>query len=162
MGKCRGGNMNKSIVLIVTLSLSTFLASCSSMYDKQVQWQRVKPESFPVLQAIGYAPISLQRSDNETQRMLMAISASKAAAYVELAEQVYGQQVSNDLTMADLLVTNHQINAKVQGVIRGARVVKSYTTGDTYNTELSLDFKDVYDAYEVLNVDKKIEKVIYY
>lgn len=132
------------------------------IYDKQVTYQRVKPENFPVLTAIGHAPISLQKSSNDTQKMLMAISASKAAAYVELAEQVYGQQVDNNMTMADLLVHNQALSVKVSGLIRGAKVMKSYPTGDTYTTELSLDFKDVYDIYQVMNVDREIKDVTYY
>lgn len=149
------------LLFVVLISFITF--SCSTFYDnKQVQWQRVKPESFPVLHAIGHAPISLQNSDNETQRMLMAITASKTAAYVELAEQVYGQQVAQNLTMADLLIKNQQMSSKVQGIIRGARIVKSYPVGDTYTTELTLNFKDVYDIYSVMNVEKEIKKVNYY
>lgn len=149
------------LFFVILISFSIF--SCSTFYDnKQVQWQRVKPESFPVLHAIGHAPISLQNSDNETQRMLMAITASKTAAYVELAEQVYGQQVAQNLTMADLLIKNQQMSSKVQGIIRGARIVKSYPVGDTYTTELTLNFKDVYDIYSVMNVEKEIKKVNYY
>lgn len=157
--------MNKFFSLIATtaiLSLVLLSSGCSTMYDKQVQWQRVKPDSFPVIHAIGHAPISLQQSKNKTQKMLMAIAASKAAAYVELAEQVYGQQITQDLTMADLIIKNQNLKSKVQGVIRGAKVIKSYPTGDTYTTELSLDFKDVYDAYSVINVDREIKEVHYY
>lgn len=152
----------KNVILISVLFTYLLLSGCSTVYDKQVEWQRIKPESFPVLHAIGYAPISLQKSDNDTQKMLMAITASKMAAYVELAEQVHGQQISQDLTMADLLLMDQTMSSKVQGVIRGAKVFKSYPVGDTYATELTLDFKDVYDIYEVMNVNKEIKKVNYY
>ena len=93
----------KSSLIRCTLILSMLLltSACSLIYDKHVQWQTVKPEVFPVLYATGFAPISLQKSTHETQRMLMAIKASKIAAYAELAEQVYGQQVSSKVTMAD-------------------------------------------------------------
>lgn len=148
-------------VILLTLSLG-LVTGCSSIYDKHVSWQSVEPESFPVIHAVGYAPISLQKSEHETQRMLMAIKASKLAAYAELAEQVYGQQVSNKLSMADLLVENNQLSASVQGVIRGAKVVKSYAVGDTYTTEMTLDFKDVYDIYLATVRDKEIKEVQYY
>ena len=147
---------------IIVLALSFLLASCSSVYDKHVQWQTVKPESFPVIYGIGYAPISLQKSEHKTQRMLMAIKASKIAAYVELAEQVYGQQVNSQTTMADLLINNQQLSASVQGVIRGAKVVKSYPVGDTYTTELQLDFKDVYEIYQAGSHRKEIKEVTYF
>ena len=150
----------KAILLASSVML---LASCTSMYDKHVQWQPVKPESFPVLTAIGYAPISLQKSDHQTQKMLMAINASKIAAYAELAEQVYGQQIDEKTTVANMILQNQQMNASVRGIIRGARVVKSYPIGDdTYATELSLDFKEVYDLYIATEQRKEIKEVKYY
>lgn len=145
----------------VTL-FSLYVGGCSSVYDKHIQWQRVKPESFPVIQGVGYAPISLQKSEHETQRMLMAIKASKVAAYAELAEQVYGQQIDGRVTLADLLVENHQLTSSVQGIIRGAKVIKSYPVGDIYTTELSLDFKDVYQLYLASSNNKEIKEVKYY
>ena len=75
----------KKLFVVSTLAISVgFLAGCSSVYDKHVQWQSVKPEHFPVLNAIGYAPISLQKSNNETQRMLMALKASKIEIFIAL------------------------------------------------------------------------------
>lgn len=153
--------MNKFSSLLIAVLLIT-LAGCTSMYDKHVSWQPVKPEAFPVVHAIGYAPISLQKSDNETQRMLMAIKASKLAAYAELAEQVYGQQIASNMTMEDLLIGNHELKASVQGVIRGAKVLKSYPVGDTYTTELSIDFKDVYEIYIASTRKQEIKEVTYY
>jgi len=143
-------------------SLLVVTQGCSTAYDKHVQWQRVKPKEFPVILGIGYAPISLQKSEHKTQKMLMAISASKLAAYAELAEQVYGQQVSGSMTVADLLVENNQLNSSVQGLIRGAKVVKSYPVGDIYTTELSLDFEDVYQLYMANANHKEIKSVKYY
>jgi hypothetical protein len=155
-------NCKKSLVVTV-LSLSvTFLGGCSSISDKHVQWQSVKPENFPVLNAIGYAPISLQKSTNKTQRMLMALKASKVAAYAELAEQVYGQQVNSKVTMSDLIIDNDQLTASIKGAIRGAKVVKSYPVGDTYATELVLDFEDVYNIYQANLNRKEIKEVSYF
>jgi hypothetical protein len=123
---------------------------------------KLKSQKFPVLHASGFAPISLQKSTNETQRMLMAIKASKLAAYVELAEQVYGQQLSNKVSMADLLINDQQLKASVQGIIRGAKVVKSYPVGDIYTTELQLDFEDVYIIYQANQQRKTIKDVRYF
>lgn len=154
--------MTKLLIKIAFVACSLLLvSSCSSVYDKHVQWQSVAPEVFPIISGIGYAPISLQKSEHKTQRMLMAIKASKIAAYVELAEQVYGQQVSSKTTMADMLINNQQLAASVQGLIRGAKVVKSYPVGDTYATELQLDFKDVYEIY-LASVNRKEIKAVQY
>ncbi|GHF80141.1 LPP20 family lipoprotein [Thalassotalea marina] len=152
----------KTFASAITLSVTLSLAGCSSMYDKHVQWETVKPDSFPVLTAIGQAPISLQKSENKTQKMLMAIKASKIAAYAELAEQVYGQQVQGELTMRNMILDDQVLSASVQGLIRGAKVVKSYPVGDTYTTELELDFKDVWQIYQTRSRQKQIKDVKYY
>jgi len=155
--------MNNALIKILFATVTLLaISSCSSIYDKHVQWQAVKPETFPIIRGIGYAPISLQKSAHKTQRMLMAIKASKIAAYVELAEQLYGQQVSSKTTMADMLISNQQLSASVQGLIRGAKVVKSYPVGDTYTTELQLDFKDVYELYQASSNRKEIKGVEYF
>ncbi len=145
----------------ITLLLS-MTSACSLFYDKHVQWQTVKPESFPVLSATGFAPISLQKSSHETQRMLMAIKASKIAAYAELAEQVYGQQIKGNVTMADLLIEDQQMMASVQGIIRGAKVIKSYPVGDVYTTELQLNFEDVYNIYQANQNRKEVSDVTHF
>jgi len=147
---------------IFTSALLLSMSGCSLVYDKHVQWQTVKPESFPVLHATGFAPISMQKSTHETQRMLMAIKASKIAAYAELAEQVYGQQVKGKVTMADLLIEDQQLTASVQGIIRGAKVVKSYPVGDVYTTELQLNFEDVYNIYQANQNRKEIKDVTHF
>jgi hypothetical protein len=148
-------------ILFIIVGLLS-VSSCSSVFDKHVQWQAVEPEAFPIIRGIGYAPISLQKSEHKTQRMLMAIKASKIAAYSELAEQVYGQQVTSKTTMADMLIENQQLTSSIQGLIRGAKVVKSYPVGDTYTTELQLDFKDVYEIYQASMNRKEIKDVEYF
>jgi len=154
--------MLKIKITLLAVFVVTLFTGCSAIYDKHVEWQTVKPKTFPVLHAIGYAPISVQKSNSKTQRMLMAINASKLAAYAELAEQVYGQQINSNTTMSDLLIKNKQLSASVQGVVRGAKVIKSYPVGDTYATELSLDMKDVFDIYQATEIKSKIKKVQYY
>jgi len=154
--------MNVFIKIFFAVICLLIISSCSSIYDKHIQWQTIEPEVFPIVRGIGYAPISLQKSEDKTQRMLMAIKASKIAAYSELAEQVYGQQVSSKTTMADMIIQNQQLASSVQGLIKGAKVVKSYPVGDTYTTELQLDFKDVYEIYQASLNRKEIKDVQYF
>lgn len=151
--------MNNFIKYLVLILVTV---GCTSVYDKHISWETKEPEVFPVLHAIGYAPISLQKSEHETQRMLMALNASKVAAYAELAEQVYGQKIDGRLTMNSLIMNNQTLQASVSGVIRGAKVVKTYPVGDTYATELSLDFKDVYNIYVASTNKREIKSVKYY
>lgn len=149
-------------VLVVGIHLC-FLASCSTVYDnKHVEWKTATPEAFPILKAVGQAPISLQNSTNNTQKMLLAIKASKLAAYAELAEQVFGQQVNGKSSMQNLVMGNNQVTASINGVIRGAKVVRSYPVGDTYTTELELDFKKVYEIYLGSSRRREIKNVTHY
>ncbi|MBF7072319.1 LPP20 family lipoprotein [Glaciecola sp. MH2013] len=151
--------VNISVMLIAVASMS----GCSSLFTKHVEWETIEPESYPVLNAVGYAPIDAQLASDESTKTLMAIKASKLDAYRELAEQVYGQKVDGEQELANLILTNNQLKSSVEGVIRGARVVKSYPVGeDTYATELELDMSRVYDIYLSTAKPKKIRKVSYY
>lgn len=139
------------------------LSSCSTIYDKQVEWEYVQPDSYPVIKAVGYAPISVQPGEQNSVRMLLAIKASKLDAYRELAEQVYGQKIGANNSLANLVLQDAQLKSSVQGIIRGAEVVKSYPVGeDTYATELSLDFKRVHDLYISTARPKRIKDIRYY
>ena len=149
----------KSVLFAIA---GTLTFGCGSVYDKHVEWTTATPQAFPVLKAIGQAPISLQNSENETQRMLMAIKASKLAAYAELAEQVFGQQINGKTNMQNLVMGDQQLASSINGVIRGARVIKSYPVGDTYTTELELDFKKVYEIYLGSSRNRTIKDVSYY
>ena len=139
------------------------LGGCSSLYDKQVEWEYIEPDTYPVLQAVGYAPIAEQQGSSDTLKMLQAIKASKLDAYRELAEQVYGQRLSGQESLSNLVLSNAQLKSSVDGVIRGARVVKSYAVDDnTYATELELDMRKVHDIYLSVAKPKRVKKVRYY
>ena len=98
--------------------------------------------------ATGYAPISLQPGQTRDQKVLMAMRASKLRAYQELAAIVHGQHLFGTSQVREMVVQNDQFNTAVAGVIRGARVVKSYPVqNDTYATILELDIRDVQRAY---------------
>lgn len=147
---------------LLALFMLVSLTGCSLVADRYVEWEAVPPEEFPVLRAVGYAPLSLQPGQNEQHKMLMALQASKLDAYRELAEQVYGQRIDARTSVQQMLVNNEQLQSSVQGVIRGARVVKSYPVGDSYATELELDFRDVYQLYQAQQPQRRIRHVRYY
>lgn len=149
-------------LLFLLLSLM-ILNGCNSLFSKQVEWETIEPEQYPVLRAIGYAPIDGQRGGDRTAKTLMAIKASKLDAYRELTEQVYGQKIDGDQSLANLVLVNTQLQSTVEGVIRGARVVKSYPVGtDSYATELELDMGLVQDIYLSTAKPKRVKKVRYY
>lgn len=138
------------------------LSGCSSVLDKHVVWEYEEPSSFPVLRAVGYAPINSQPGQSPEIRNIMAMKASKLEAYRELAEQVYGRQVKGSSNFSNMIATDDNLRAKVQGVIRGAKIVKSYPVGNTYATELELDMKRVHDLYRINTRSRDVKKVNYY
>jgi hypothetical protein len=137
------------------------LSGCASE-DRYIEWETQQPESFPKLTAIGYASLDLQPSEDKSQRVLMAMQASKIAAYRELAEQVYGQELSASSKVNDWMLTDNTIQASVTGIIRGAKVVKSYPAGEHYVTELELDFSQVWALYQQNNRTQKVKSVTYF
>jgi hypothetical protein len=151
-------NLFKSLVLLSPLVLS----GCSMFLDKHVTWEYEEPASYPVLRAVGYAPITSQPGESREIKNIMAMRASKLDAYRELAEQVYGHQIKGKSDVSNLIATDDRLKARVQGVIRGARIVKTYPVGDTYATELELDMKLVYDLYRIDSRSRNIKKVNYY
>lgn len=130
--------------------------------DKEVQYESVAPETFPVLKAVGYAPLAEQKAATEEQRMLMAMKASRLEALRELAEQVYGQKIDYKVTTQQAVMGNEKMRASLQGVIRGARVIRTYPVGEFYVTEMELDFKLVYDLYQNSQPVRRIKSVKYY
>lgn len=155
--------INHQLRFFISIIGAVLLSGCSSFIDKQVEWETVEPSEYPVLNAIGYAPIALQRGKSDNDRALMAMRASKLDAYRELAEQVYGQKLDGSQSVSNLVMQDSRLKASVEGVIRGARVVKSYPVGeDTYATELELDMRKVYDIYLTVAKPKRISDVTYY
>jgi hypothetical protein len=137
-------------------------SGCSQVFDKHVEYEYQETENYPVLYAIGYAPISLQPGETTEQKSLMAMKASKLEAYRELAEQVYGQKVDAQTNIQGMVANNDTLNVRVQGIVRGAKVIKSYTVGDTYATEVELDMKLVHNLYIDQTKPRSIKKVTYY
>ncbi|MBP3142542.1 LPP20 family lipoprotein [Aliivibrio fischeri] len=93
------------------------------------------------LTAVGYASISEQAGKNIDEKRIRAMRASKVDAYRELAEQVYGMRISGKVEMNDQQLGEESTSAGVDGIIRGAEVVRTYPVGDSYVTELKLNLK---------------------
>jgi outer membrane protein FlgP len=151
--------MMKSV--FITLS-ALFLSGCSQIFDKHIEYVPVKPDAFPLLHAVGMAPISLQPGESDSQKVLLAMRASKLEAYRELAEQVYGQRIDSNNNVRTMVANNDQFSTSVQGVIRGAKVIKTYAVEDAYITELELDFEQVYHLYQNVYPRQKIKSIHYY
>ncbi|RKF20450.1 flagellar biosynthesis protein FlgP [Alginatibacterium sediminis] len=128
------------------IAITTILISACSLPTEHKVWKHESPEQFVVLSAVGYAPISAQQGQSDQHKTLQAMQASKLDAYRELSERVYGQEISAQSSVADMVLGQTQLQSSVSGVIRGARVKRSYALDDTYITELELDFAEIYQV----------------
>ncbi|MGL4751992.1 MAG: LPP20 family lipoprotein [Aeromonadaceae bacterium] len=129
------------------VGLAMMLSACSS--TSVTRYQVEEPEHFPVLHAVGYAIVDVQPGPSKAEKVLQALRASKLDAYRELTEQVYGQSLQGATTLRDAVQTNNQLQASVDGMVRGARVVRSYPLDNMYATELELDTRVLFDLYKL-------------
>lgn len=116
------------------------------------------------LTAVGYASISEQKGRDDEEKRVRAMRASKIDAYRELAEQVYGMRVSGRAELSDQRLGTERTSGEVDGVIRGAEVVRSYKVGDSYVTELRLDINKMNmlrDYGEVQLVPEKRQQTLF-
>ena len=97
--------------------------------------------------ATGYAVISVQKGDTPAQQRILSIRASKLDAYRSLMEQVYGQYLDANTTVAQMVVQNDTFKARVQGVIYGAKLVSITPVGDdTYCLLYTSDAATIYSV----------------
>lgn len=150
------------VIISFGLVCGLLLGGCSPLFNRHVEYADVKPEAFPVLRAVGYAPISPQQGADPQVKMLQAMKASKLDAYKELTEMVYGQKIDAKNQLQDMVLQDDKLSASVRGVISGARVVKTYALDDVYITELELDFEQVYHLYQNTRPRQTIKSVKYY
>ncbi len=128
------------------------LAGCGALSQSTStgQLQEIAPHAPELVTATGYAPISLQPGQTDQHRVLLAMRASKLRAYQELAAVVHGQYLYGTTQVNDMVMENDRFRAAVAGIVRGARVVKTYPVqDDTYATTLELDLSQVQRAWVV-------------
>jgi len=133
-------------LLTTACALPPFKSAEQPRADESANMITPMTEKRETLVATGYAVISIQNHRNASQQRLLAIRASKLDAYRALTEQVYGQQLDANTTIADMTVMSDTFRARVEGVVYGAVLVSITPVGDdTYETTLSLDRRIVND-----------------
>jgi hypothetical protein len=153
------GNGLSKLKGFISISLLALLASgCATTPDQypdaMVDNMINKQEN---IMATGYAVISVQPHDNPAQQRLLSIRASKLDAYRSLMEQVYGQYLDANTTVAEMIVESDAFKARVQGVIYGAQLESISPVGDdTYETTLTLN-RDIVDDLRVLYLEQMAE-----
>ena len=151
-----GPSKAKGFISISLLAvLASGCATTSDQYsDAMVDNMLNKQEN---IMATGYAVISVQPHDNPAQQRLLSIRASKLDAYRSLMEQVYGQYLDANTTVAEMIVESDAFKARVQGVIYGAQLESISPVGDdTYETTLTLN-RDIVDDLRVLYLEQMAE-----
>ena len=133
-------------LLTTACALPPFKTAVPAKAEEPANMITPMTEKRETLVATGYAVISIQNLRNASQQRLLAIRASKLDAYRALTEQVYGQQLDANTTIADMTVMSDTFRARVEGVVYGAVLVSITPVGDdTYETTLSLDRRIVND-----------------
>lgn len=144
---------------LLLLTPVLLLQGCETAVETTIDMVEALPDvNFPTrveepkepnwVRATGYAPISLQPGKNRQHKILMAMRASKLRAYQELAGVVHGQYLFGTTSVQDMILQNDQFKAAVSGIVRGARVVKTYPVQeDTYATTLEVDLNQVQRAW---------------
>ncbi|WP_194437055.1 flagellar assembly lipoprotein FlgP [Vibrio fluminensis] len=143
--------MKKLLLLIVSIAM----VGCQPL-------TQMRPDDW--LTAVGYASIGEQKGRDVEEKQVRAMRASKIDAYRELAEQIYGMRISGRADLKDQRLGTELTSGAVDGVIRGAEVVRSYKVGDTYVTELRLDIEKMNklrDYGEVQQVPEKRQQTLF-
>ena len=147
--------LSASVLVLILSSLQ----GCETAVETTIDMVEALPDiNFPTrveepkepnwVRATGYAPISLQPGQTKQHKILMAMRASKLRAYQELAGVVHGQYMFGTTTVQDMVLQSDQFKTAVSGIVRGARVVKTFPVQeDTYATTLEVDMNQVQRAW---------------
>lgn len=125
-----------TLMRIILLIFFVLLTGCNA--TEALFWQNDKVKKNEIT-AVGYALINKQDAKDKKERVLMAIEASKMAAYKELAEQIYGKQIKTTRKLLNGSIIDEGYSVNTEGLIKGARVIKSYPSDGYYITELAID-----------------------
>ena len=137
------------------------LSACQSSptlveLNKYNEWEYQLPNEDYIITATGYAPIDSQIGNDKTTRMIKAIKVSKLDAYRDLSEKVHGYKLNANVSVNDLIMGDEKLRASVQGVIKGARLIKAYPLDGVYITELELNLRDLYRVNAFTNGQTRI------
>jgi len=124
----------------LVLALCLILTGCVA---NEEQLRAELQEQMPY-RAIGYASMRIQPGATPAQKQLMAIRAAKAAAMRELAEKIYGADISGQTALTGGGVYSDQLRSSVDGLVRGARVVSlTPIRSDVYEAVLEVEAWEV-------------------
>lgn len=138
-------------ILLIALSMLSACSMNGGADQKAAEYEFI---------AIGYATMDAQIGDTDDIKMLNAIKASKLEAYKELAEQVYGVMLISENSVKEYQLQADGLSTKVKGLVRGAKVIRSYHEADLYITELGLNMKTLPYLKDAEFIDVQGDNVI--
>jgi len=139
----------KGLVFLAIVSLSGCETVSKTISSTANKFSASNNET-QVFRATGYAPVSKQPGATVGEKVINAIRASKLRAYQELAAMVHGQYVTSTSTVNEMVLVNDNFKTAVAGIVRGARVVKSYPIqDDVYATILEVQANKLQQAWIV-------------
>ncbi|MFB3894751.1 MAG: LPP20 family lipoprotein [bacterium] len=129
--------MKKVLVIIACISIVAILFGCATTPER--------PPGPPVIRATGLgAPPPIRPGTPPGQVRLLAERAAKADAYRNLLERVKGVRVEGETTVQDFVAKSDIVRTRVDGVLRGARVISSRVLPDkTYEVILEVRIADL-------------------
>jgi len=156
--------MKYHLPILLTISL---LSACATSPEPVIEPELPHNNAEYQFTSVGYAPIEIQPGSSLDVKMLNAIKASKLEAYKEMAEQIYGVLLSAKSGVDGSKLGDDKVKTQVKGLVKGARVLKTYHEGDMYITELVLDMQTLpFLRAATFNEQgaelKKVQESVYY
>jgi len=109
------------------------------LVEHEVVPQEAEVSKLIKVSGIGFGAESAYENVTRGQRRLMAIRASKLDAYRSLAEQLYGIKIDSNTSVSSLTAKSDSFRARVNAIVRGARVVSVTPLADrNYETVLEV------------------------
>lgn len=129
--------MKKLLVILACISIIAILTSCATT--------PAPPPGPLVIRATGLgAPPPIRPGTTPAQVRLLAERAAKADAYRNLLERTKGVRIEGETTVQDFVAKSDVIRTRVDGVLRGARVISSRILPDrTYEVVIEVRVADL-------------------
>lgn len=106
---------------------------------KRVIIKQPKRQERIKITGVGYGAESTYEGFTVGQKRLMAIRSSKLDAYRSLAEQLYGIKIDSNTSVATMTAQSDSFRARVNAVVKGARIVSITPMSDNnYETVLEV------------------------
>lgn len=114
-------------------------------------------------QAVGFASVKVQKGKSHQEKVVNAIKVSKLHAFEELTEHIHGVLIKSNADIKENQLDKASIVSFTQGLVKGAKVKRTYHYDDIYITELELEVESSMFESDYLNNGKKVQgNQVYY